>query len=45
MTWSKGSDTNPTKFYDAEGNEITLNVGKTYVGLVSQSRWDELVLE
>ena len=45
VTWSKGSDTNPTKFYDAEGNEITLNVGKTYVGLVSQSRWDELVLE
>ena len=45
VTWSKGADTDPTKFYDADGNEIALNVGKTYVGLVSQSRWDELVLE
>ncbi|MCC8163935.1 MAG: DUF3048 C-terminal domain-containing protein [Lachnospiraceae bacterium] len=35
----------PTKFYDADGNEITLNTGKTYIALVSTTRWDELVLE
>lgn len=32
VTWSKGSsDTNPTKFYDSNGNEIVLNTGKTMV--------------
>lgn len=45
VTWKKGHDMDATKFYDAAGNEITLNTGKTYVGLVSSSRWDELVLK
>ena len=27
------------------GNEITLNTGKTYIALVSTSRWSELVLK
>lgn len=35
----------PMRFYDADGNLITLNTGKTYVALVSDSRWDELVVE
>jgi hypothetical protein len=45
VTWEKGVDYEPTKFYDMSGNEIILNTGKTYVGLVSTTRWDELVLE
>ncbi|MCD8326237.1 MAG: DUF3048 domain-containing protein [Lachnospiraceae bacterium] len=45
ITWSKGWDYEQTKYYDMDGNEITLNTGKTYIGLVSESRWDELVLE
>jgi len=45
VTWSKGHDMDPTRFYDAAGNEITLNTGKTYVGLVSTTRWSELVLK
>lgn len=45
VTWSKGNDVSQTKFYDADGNEITLNTGKTYIGLVSSSRWSELVLK
>ena len=45
VTWEKGIDIDPTKFYDMSGNEITLNTGKTYVGLVSTERWDELVLK
>ncbi len=45
VTWSKGHDMDPMRFYDAEGNLITLNTGKTYIALVSDSRWDELVLE
>ena len=45
VTWSKGHDMDATKFYDIEGNEIVMNTGKTYVGLVSSSRVNELVLK
>ena len=45
ITWKKTADTSPTKYYDSEGNEITLNTGKTYIGLVSGTRWNELVLK
>ncbi len=45
VTWSKGHDMDQTRFFDAEGNQITLNTGKTYIALVSDSRWSELVLE
>lgn len=45
VTWEKGVDYEPTKFYDKNGNEITLNTGKTYIGFVSTDRWDELVLK
>lgn len=45
VTWTKTHDAEPTNFYDADGNEITLNTGKTYVGLVSTSRWNELILK
>lgn len=45
ITWKKGMDTDPTKFYDKDGNEITLNTGKTYIGIVSNTRWSELVLK
>lgn len=34
ITWSKLSDTDVTRFYDFEGNEITINTGKTYIGLI-----------
>lgn len=45
VTWSKGHDMDPTRFYDADGNEIKLNTGKTYIALVSDTRWSELVLK
>ena len=45
ITWKKGMDTDPTRYYDADGNEIELNTGKTYVGFVSTTRWNELVLK
>lgn len=45
VTWEKGMDTDPTKFYNSDGEEITLNTGKTYIGLVSSTRWSELVLK
>lgn len=45
VTWEKGDATDLTKFYDANGAEITLNTGKTYIALVSSGRWSELVLK
>lgn len=44
VTWTKKSDTDPTKYYDASGNEIKLNTGKTYITLVPDDSWDELTL-
>ena len=45
VTWKKGAALDATKFYDANGTEITLNTGKTYIGLVSSARWSELILK
>ena len=45
VTWSKGNAVDATTFYDANGAEITLNTGKTYIGLVASYRWNELVLK
>lgn len=45
VTWKKGSMTSPTRYYDAAGNEITINTGKTYVALVPVDDWPDLVIE
>jgi hypothetical protein len=34
-TWKKTALTNPTKFYDASGKEVTLTVGQTFVQVVA----------
>ena len=33
ITWKKTSETDVTRYYDFDGNEITVNVGKTYIAL------------
>lgn len=43
--WDKLSETGITHYYDLEGNEITLNTGKTYIALVPDDDWDSLGLE
>ena len=35
----------PIYYYDEDGNEITLNTGKTYIALVAPDVWDDLVVE
>ena len=45
VTWTKTSMTSPTRYYDAAGNEIKINTGKTYVALVPVDNWKELVIE
>jgi len=44
-TWKKTSATDQTRYYDMEGNEITINTGKTYVALVPDDNWDELEIK
>ncbi len=42
VLWSKEGEGGITHFYDAEGNELTLNPGKTYIGLIPDDTWDEV---
>jgi len=45
ITWRKVSATTPTEFYDSQGNKLVLNVGKTYIAIVPNDAWAELVIE
>lgn len=45
ISWEKSSATSPTIYYDEQGNQITLNTGKTYIGFVPSEDWMELVIE
>ena len=45
ITWVKEGLTIPTKYYDAYGNELVLNVGKTYIALVPSDAWRELSIQ
>lgn len=44
VTWTKTRDTEPTRYYDENGTEITINTGKTYVGFVPSDDWEDLVI-
>ncbi|SFC86648.1 DUF3048 domain-containing protein [Butyrivibrio sp. YAB3001] len=44
ITWSKASETGMTHYYNAAGQEITVNKGKTYIGLVPSDSWDKMVI-
>ena len=43
ISWSKASETGMTHYFDAAGNEIAINRGKTYIGLVPSDSWNKLV--
>ena len=45
VTWSKADECSPTKYFDKDGNPITINTGKTYVALVPNDIWDNLNIE
>ena len=42
VTWTKKSDTDPTRYYDGSGKEIKINTGKTYVTLIPEDSWDDI---
>jgi hypothetical protein len=44
ITWSKGSETGMTHYYNSAGQEISINPGKTYIGLVPSDTWGSVVL-
>ena len=45
ITWTKGSLTSPTQYFDANGNELVLNVGKTYIAIVPSDAWNDVVVK
>lgn len=45
ITWTKGALTSPTQYFDANGNELVLNVGKTYIAIVPSDAWKEVVIK
>ena len=45
VTWTKEEELKPTRYYDMDGNEITINTGRTYVALVPDDIWDKLEIE
>ncbi|MGI6118334.1 MAG: DUF3048 domain-containing protein [Bilifractor sp.] len=42
ITWSKESETGITKYYGADGKEISINRGKTYISLIPDDSWNSL---
>lgn len=44
ITWSKGSETGFTHYYNSAGQEININRGKTYIGLVPSDGWGSVVI-
>ena len=45
VTWSKEDEVSPTRYYDSNDEEIVMNTGKTYVGLIPDDKWSGLVIE
>jgi hypothetical protein len=44
ITWSKASETGITHYFNAAGQEISVNKGKTYVGILPADTWGNLVI-
>lgn len=45
ITWKKDGETGITKYFDKDGNEIKINRGKTYIGIIAHDHWKNLTLE
>ena len=44
-TWSKDDMESPARYFDSQGNEITINQGKTWVCIVYDTKEDQIVIE
>lgn len=45
VTWTKLDDTYPTRYYDENGEEIKINVGKTYVAIIPKEDFAQTKFE
>lgn len=45
IVWTKTEATQPTQFFDTDGNELELNTGKTYISLVPSDYWDSISIQ
>ena len=45
VKWTKQNDLDATRFYDLEGNQIKVNVGKSYIALIRSEEWDNIKME
>ncbi len=45
VKWTKNNDLDATRYYDLNGNEIKINVGKTYVALIREEEWGNIEIE
>lgn len=46
ITWKKGpNETDITHYFDANGNELQMNRGKTYISYVPSDAWEELAIQ
>lgn len=45
IRWKKSSDFSPTKYYDDDLNEITLNPGKTFICIIQDQKSDAIVVK
>lgn len=45
ITWKKASDTDVTRFYDKDDNQIEINAGKTYICLVPSDTWEDVSIK
>jgi hypothetical protein len=44
ITWKKNESTKKMRYYDAQGNELTINPGKTYIAIFPDNRTEDVVL-
>lgn len=45
ITWTKQDELDVTRYYDMDGNEISINTGKTYIALVPDDIWSSLEIQ
>ena len=45
VTWMKTGDAEPTRFFDENGDEISISTGKTYITLVPDDGWKDLSIK
>lgn len=44
ITWKKNEATKKMRYYDSQGNELTMNPGKTYIAIFPKDRVEDVVV-